>query len=63
MNYKLCELCNKYTILSKYEQNAHSNSSLFSVHFPLYGNVASAREWDFAAQQFWWSWVFAHLRL
>jgi len=21
MNYKLCELCNKYTILSKYEQN------------------------------------------
>ena len=24
-------------------------------------NVASAREWDFTAQQFWWSWVFAHL--
>ena len=23
MNYKLCELYNKYTILSKYEQNTH----------------------------------------
>jgi len=23
MNYKLCELYNKYIILSKYEQNAH----------------------------------------
>jgi len=23
--------------------------------------VASAREWDFTAQQLWWSWVFAHL--
>jgi len=30
--------------------------------FPLLWNVASAREWDFTAQQFWWSWVFAHLR-
>jgi len=23
MNYKLCELYNKYTILSNYEQNTH----------------------------------------
>jgi len=28
--------------------------------FPLLWNVASAREWDLTAQQFWWSWVFAH---
>ena len=28
---------------------------------PLLWNVASAREWDFTAQQFWWSCVFAHL--
>jgi len=38
----------------------HSYSSLFSVEFRLLWNVASAREWDFTAQQFWWSWVFAH---
>jgi len=31
------------------------------MEFPLFWNVASAREWDFIAQQFWWSWVFAHL--
>jgi len=40
----------------------HWNSSLFSVEFPLLRNAASAREWDFTAQQFWWSWVFAPLR-
>ena len=28
--------------------------------FPLLWNFASPREWDFTAQQFWWSWVFAH---
>ena len=28
---------------------------------PLLWNVASAREWDFTAQQFWWSCAFAHL--
>jgi len=64
MNSKLCELHIKYTILSKYEQKDtfHSNSSSFSVEFPLLWNVASAREWDFIAQQFWWSWIFDHLR-
>jgi len=44
-----------------YEQNTHFipiASSLRAV--PLLWNVASAREWDFTAQQFWWSWV--HLR-
>ena len=35
--------------------------SLFSVEFPLLWNVASGQEWDFTAQRFWWSWVFAHL--
>jgi len=35
-------------------------SSLFSVEFPLLWNVVSTREWDFTAQQFWWSWVSAH---
>jgi len=31
------------------------------VEFPLLWKVASAPEWGFTAQQFWWSWVFAHL--
>jgi len=32
------------------------------VFFHCFGvwNVSSTREWDFTAQQFWWSWVFAH---
>jgi len=30
--------------------------------FPLLWNVAGVREWDFTAQQFWWSWIFTHLR-
>jgi len=64
MNYKHCELYNKYTIISKYEQNTHFiliASCLRAV--PLLWTVASAREWDFtAAQQFWWPWAFAHLR-
>jgi len=63
MNYKLCELYNKYTILSTYEQNTHfiqMASCLPAV--PLLWNVASARERDFTAQQFSWSCVFAHLR-
>jgi len=51
--YTLINIRTKYTI--------HSNSPLFSVQFTLLLNVASAREWDFTAQQFWWSWVFAHL--
>jgi len=62
MNYKLCELYNKYTIFSNYEQNTHFiqiASCLPAV--PLLWNVASSRIWDFTAQQFWWSWVFAHL--
>jgi len=63
MNYKLCEVYNKYTILSKYKQNTHfiQIASCLRV-FILLWNVASAQEWDFTAQQFWWSWVFAHLR-
>ena len=62
MNYKVCELhiYNLIKIRTKY--TFHSNSSLFSVEFPLLWNVASAREWDFTAPQFWWSWVFVHLR-
>jgi len=32
------------------------------MQFPLLWNVASAREWDFTAQEFWWCWIFAHLR-
>jgi len=63
MNYKFCELYNKYTILSNYEQNTHFiqiASCLPAV--PLLCNVASAREWDFTAQQFSLSWVFTPLR-
>jgi len=52
--YNLIKIRTKYTI--------HSNSPLFSVRFALLSNVASAREWDFTAQQFWCSWVFEHLR-
>jgi len=53
MNYKLCELYNKYTISSTYEQNTHFiqiASCLPAV--PLLWNVASAQEWAFTAQQF-----------
>jgi len=45
MNYKLYELYNKYTILSKYEQNTHFMqiaSSLIAV--PLFWNIASVQE-------------------
>jgi len=55
MNYKLCELYNKHKLLSKYGKNTCLRA------FPLLWNVVSAREWDVTAQQFWWSWVFAHL--
>ena len=45
MNYKLCELYNKYTILSKYEQNTHFIQMASCLRaFPLLWNVASARE-------------------
>ena len=45
MNYKFCELYNKYTILSKYEQNTHFiQIASCSRAFPLLWNVASARE-------------------
>jgi len=55
MNYKVCELCNKYTILSKCEQNPHFIQIASCLHaVPLLWNVASAREWDFTAQQLWW---------
>jgi len=63
MNCKLFELRNKCTILSKYEQNTHFIEIASCLHaFRLLWNVASAREWDFTAQQFWWSWVFAPRR-
>jgi len=57
MNYKFCELYNKCTILSKYEQNTHfiQIASCLRV-FPMLWNVARVQEWDFTAQQFWWSW-------
>jgi len=59
MNYKFCELYNKYIILSKYEQNTHFIQIASCLRaFPLLWNSASAREWDFTAQQFWWSWVY-----
>jgi len=60
MNYKVCELHISNLIKIRTKYTFHLNSSLFSVEFPLLRNVASAREWDFTAQQFWWSWAFAH---
>jgi len=63
MDYKLCELYNKYTILSKHKQNTQFIQKASCLRaFILLWNVASAQEWDFTAQQFWWSWVFALLR-
>jgi len=63
MNYKLCELYNKYTILSKYKQNTHFIQTASCLRaFILLWNVARAQEWDSTAQQFSWSWVFAPLR-
>jgi len=38
MNYKLCELYDKYTILSKYEQNTHFIQIASCLH--LKGNIA-----------------------
>jgi len=38
MNYKLCELHNEYTILSKYEQNTHFIQIASCLH--LKGNIA-----------------------
>jgi len=38
MNYKLCELYNKYTILSNYEQNTHFIQIASCLH--LKGNIA-----------------------
>ena len=38
MNYELCELYNKYTILSKYEQNTHFIQIASCLH--LKGNIA-----------------------
>jgi len=38
MNYKLCELYNEYTILSKYEQNTHFIQIASCLH--LKGNIA-----------------------
>jgi len=40
MNYTFCELYNKYTILSKYEQNAHFIQIASCLRaFPLLWNV------------------------
>ena len=45
MNYKLYELYNKYTILSKCEQNTHFIQIASCLHaFPLLWDVASAQE-------------------
>jgi len=45
MNYKLCELYNKYTILSKYKQNTHFIQIASCLRaFILLWNVASAQE-------------------
>jgi len=45
MNHKLSELYNKYTILSKYEQNAHFIQIASCLRaFPLLWSVASMRE-------------------
>ena len=35
---------------------------MFLIQFLWFWNVAIAREWDFTAQQFWWSWIFVRLR-
>jgi len=63
MNYTLCELHITYTILSKYEQTTHyiQIAPCFPWSFNCFG-MLQVREKDFAAQQFWWSWVSAHLR-
>jgi len=44
MNYKLCELYNKYTILSKYEQNKHFMQIASLIAVPLFWNIASVQE-------------------
>jgi len=45
MNCKLCELYNKYTLLSKYEETTHFIQIASCLRaFPLLWNVASARE-------------------
>ena len=45
MNYKLCELYNKYTILSKYGQSTHFIQIASCLRaFPLLWNVAGTRE-------------------
>jgi len=52
-----------YIINIQFYQNTHFIQIASCLRaFPLLWNVASAREWDFTAQQFWWSWLFAHLR-
>jgi len=63
MNYKLCESYSKYAILSKYKQNTQFIQIASCLRaFILLWNVASAQEWNFIGQQFWWSWVFALIR-
>jgi len=45
MNHKLCELYNKYTILSKYEEKTHFIHIASCLRaFPMLWNVASAQE-------------------
>ena len=60
---------NKYTILqirTTYTFNSTSfeklkNDPCFRT-FPMFWNVASAREWDFTAQMVWWCCAAARLR-
>ena len=53
---------NYITNIQSYQNTHFIQIASCSRAFPLLWNVARAWEWDFTAQQFWWSWVFAPLR-
>ena len=60
MNYKLCELYNTISY-----QNTHfleMTPRFRCTSIALECCKCARRRFDFTAQQFWWSWVFAHLR-
>ena len=64
MNYKLCELHIKYTILSKYEQNTHFIQIAPCFRWRVWnfdGGFGMLQVRENETQQCWWSWVFAHL--
>jgi len=45
----------KDKVLSKSDQSTHLIQIPSCFHaFPVFWDVASAREWDFTAQMFWW---------